>query len=126
MLRSEGSGFRLMPVTITGGSAEGSGKAGYTVPKKDLMAGLTVLLEGRELRIAKGLELGEVLKAELAGMRVKVRNGGGARMEGEHDDLVIALGLACWAGRNRFGRQMTGPVGWCVRDELVDARGRII
>ena len=102
---------QLWAVTITGGDAETYTNGYYRVPKRDLIVGLQLVFQNRELQIAKGLKEGPALAREMSGMRVRVRDGGreqfGAR-EGEHDDLVLAVALACWAERKGAvgGRQM--------------------
>jgi hypothetical protein len=76
------------------------------VPKRDLMAGLVVRLERGQLKIAEGLKGGEELLREMAGMRVRVTASGreeyGRWRAGEHDDLVVALALACWGGTKYY------------------------
>ena len=56
-----------------------------------------------ELEVARGLEEGEGLVEELREMQVKVSLGGHESFEawrsGAHDDLVLAVALACWKGR---------------------------
>ena len=117
MLRAEGPACDISSVTITGGEKE-SGGAGYggghyNVPKRDLIASVQLALERGELRIAKGLRERESLVEELVDVRKTARESGrdrvGAERAGEHDDLVIALALACWKGRrpvkvNSFGK----------------------
>jgi hypothetical protein len=110
MLRAAQLGCEIQAVTITGGDREYSysagGGAGWNVPKQDLMAGVQIALEKGELRIARRLkEVGSLVR-EL--MDVRATPGGRGRMRmgadgyGEHDDLVIALALACWsAGRRK-------------------------
>ena len=107
LLASERLPCRLWPVTITGGDAEAYTNGYYRVPKRDLIVGLQLVFQNRELQIAKGLKEGPALAREMSGMRVRVGDGGreqfGAR-EGQHDDLVLAVALACWAekkGRTR-------------------------
>src|SRR2546422_8528732 len=72
-------------------------------PKQDLIAGLQVMLESRELRIAKGLREAGTLVRELMDVRyysgARGRSRIGADGSGEHDDLVIALALAVWKGQ---------------------------
>jgi hypothetical protein len=72
------------------------------------MAEMLLLLENKQLTIGK-LSEGARLMRELAGMRsVSTGNGRvrvGADGSGEHDDLVIALALACWRAK---GRQHVG------------------
>jgi hypothetical protein len=55
----------------------------------------------RQLKIAKGMPLADVLVRELENFRVKVNTATGhdsyeAWSENEHDDLVFALSIACW------------------------------
>jgi hypothetical protein len=63
------------------------------------------------------MPLGRTLVAELMDMRVKISDSGrdkyGAFRNGSHDDLVLALGLACWrAGRGSgWARQGRLPIG---------------
>ena len=101
MLRAAQLGCDLAAVVITGGDRAGS--AG-SVPKRDLIAGLQVLLENGQLRIGRLKEAGR-LAQELMDVRISMNSGGRVRMGadgcGEHDDLVIALALACWRARRR-------------------------
>ena len=117
LLRSAGLGCGVTAVTITGGEkTTGSGGA-WCVPKRDLIAGVQLALEKGELRIARHMKDVGALVRELIDVRVtaglgtgKVRIG--ADGSGQHDDLVIALALACWRARwkeNGFGTgRLTG------------------
>jgi len=94
----------ICAVTITGGEREHQTGHGWSVPKKDLISGLVVLLERGGLKIAR--EMGEAgpLVRELMSMKSTHGDRGRVRLGadgcGEHDDLVVALALACWrAGR---------------------------
>jgi hypothetical protein len=63
------------------------------------------------------MPLGRTLVTELMDMRLKISDSGhdgyGAFRNGSHDDLVLALGLACWrAGRGSgWARQGRLPMG---------------
>jgi hypothetical protein len=96
MLRAARLGCEVMAVTITGGGKENPGAPGKvaSVPKRDLMAGVEVLLENGQLRIGRGLRESSRLIRELVSMRT-------GKNSTEHDDLVIALSLACWRARTR-------------------------
>ena len=102
MLRAARLGCDLTAVTITGGDRA----TGASVPKRDLMAELLMLLEQGQLKIGK-LREGPQLVRELTDVRT---SGGrvGADGAGEHDDLVIALALACWRAKRR---KFCGEVG---------------
>lgn len=102
MIRAENLGCSLNAVTITGGDRESSNGSGYNVPKADLLCGIRVLLEKGDLRIARDLRGGPMLMRELRFMQAK----GGAH--GEHDDLVMALALACWRAKRPVGIEGRG------------------
>ena len=109
MLRAARLGCDIAAVTITGGDRQRqNGSMRVSVPKRDLMAAVQVLLENDELKVARGLrELGALLR-ELTDVRSSAGIGGRVRLGadgcGEHDDLVIALALACWrAKRGQIG-----------------------
>lgn len=107
----------LLPVTITGGDHQSRGEGGWRVPKRDLVTGLQVVLERGELRIPEDLSMGRTLVTELMSMQVRISGNGhdayGAFRSGEHDDLVLALGLACWARQFGWLGETTGrlPIG---------------
>ncbi len=104
MLRSAQPGCEMTAVTITGGSRQhqyyAAGGEACSVPKQDLIAGVQVLLERGELKIAAKLKMAGALVRELMSVRLTEGSKGRVKMGaegcGEHDDLVIALGLACW------------------------------
>ena len=116
MLREAGLGCEISAVSMTSGGLSGGGPGRaqggrtpwYSVPKRDLLAGVQVLLERRELRISRAMEGVGSLARELKDMQQQVGARGKVRLgadgAGQHDDLVIALSLACWrAGRGRIG-----------------------
>ena len=110
MLKRAQLGCELTAVTITGGDRQTGGGSEYGIPKRDLIAGVQVLLELGQLRIARKLPNAGALMRELLDVRLTKRPSGRARIGadgcGEHDDLVIAVGLACWRGgrrENSFG-----------------------
>ena len=117
MLRAARLGCEICEVTITGGMHARQTRAGgmdrWSVPKRDLLAGMQLLLERGDLRIARRMRETGALVRELVKMRATVRAQGkqarlGADGCGEHDDLAIAVALACWrAGRQR----MVSPSG---------------
>lgn len=99
ILRKEGLTFT--PVVITGGDTVGRADGTYRVPKRDLVAAVQAGLQTGALKIASELELAETLKSELLNFRIKVNEKTAhdsyeAWREGDHDDLVLATGLACW------------------------------
>ena len=94
---------QLLPVTSTGGDTVTRARDGYRVPKRDLVAAPLVLMQNGALKIAEALALRDVLVKELKAFRVKINistahDSYEAWREGDHDDLVLAVALACWAG----------------------------
>ena len=121
-LRQAGLGCGMWPVLITAGERESLDQGWYRVPKRDLIVGLQVLLQREELEVAAGLELWPVFLREMRDVRVRVTGRGheqfGAWREGEHDDLVLAVALACWGAGKVYPRRLAGAVGWCVPEAV--------
>jgi hypothetical protein len=91
----------VVPVTITGGQVVTRGEDGsFHVPKKELVTCLQVVLQSRRLRIARRLHEAAILVRELQQFQVKItavaHEAFGVWREGQHDDLVLAVALACW------------------------------
>ena len=90
-------------VIITGGMAERrdfeSGSGFYHVAKIQLVSRLQALLNNQTLHISQKLPEAVTLVNELGNFRANISDSGvatfGAR-SGQHDDLVLALALACW------------------------------
>ncbi len=99
----EHSGVRPAAITIHGGSAVSYDpqRRGYRVPKRDLVSAVQVPLQNRRLKVAARLPEAATLKKELLNFRMKV-NPATAHdsyehwREGDHDDLVLAVAIACW------------------------------
>ena len=111
-MRKAGPGCPMRAVMVTGGAAERSDGGYDYVPKRDLILGLQTLLEYEELLVARPMRNVEELRRELGSMRVKMSAAGneqfGAWREGEHDDLVFAVALACWGAKRRYPGRLTG------------------
>ena len=113
LLRRARLGCPLVPVTITGGIRPREDEGMWLVPKKDLVVGVQLMLEAGELAIAGGIDEGETLVKELRNMRVKIGVSGHetfeAWREGGHDDLVLAVSLACWWGKRKLPARRKRP-----------------
>ncbi len=100
---------RITPVLITGGDEERWESWSWRVPKRDLLGNLVVLFQQQRLQIPETLPGKEKLIEELLSVGRKITDTGrdvyGAWREGEHDDMVLALALACWGGE-KFDREM--------------------
>jgi hypothetical protein len=94
-------------VTITGGNEVTGGGRVYSVPKRDLVSALAVLLQSDRLQVAEAIPEAAILVKEMLNFKVKITAAAhdtyGAWREGTHDDLVLAVALTCWY-RERFAR----------------------
>ncbi len=87
-----------MAVTITGGRFSSYDGAMWRVPKKALLRPLVAAMDAGRLKVAKDLPEAEALQVELQAFqrRISARGHDAFQGVGEHDDLVIAVALACW------------------------------
>jgi hypothetical protein len=117
LLMRAGLECAVIGVTITGGERQSSGPDGWRVPKRDLITGLQLRLETGELRMSKGVPMGQTLVREMMDMRVNMSDTGhetyAATRSGSHDDLVLAVALACWGVKFRPVNEVRGrlPIG---------------
>ena len=103
-------GAELSPaaVTITGGDTVSRDREDYRVPKRDLVSIVQVLLQSDRLKIARALAEAQTLTSELLAFKVSISlkghdsygNDVGPWRENPHDDMVLAVALACWYGEN--------------------------
>ena len=104
MIRDANLPATIYPITLTGGDAVTQDGMERHVPKRDVASTIAVLLQTGRLRIARGLRESETLLRELLNFRVKISLSGHdtyeAWREQEHDDLVLAVGLAAWLFEN--------------------------
>jgi Terminase RNaseH-like domain len=115
MLKDRGLKYRA--VSITGGVFESMSGGTYHVPKRNLVSRAVAPFEGKRLKIARGMRLVPELVKELENFKVKVNirtahDSYEAWRESDHDDLVLALALACWWAEKRPAlRVMAKPAG---------------
>lgn len=104
MLRQAGHDG-LTAVTITAGDTPSREGRDYRVPKRELVSVLQVLLQTDRLGIVSSLQHAETLTRELLAFKVKISAAGNDTYgndwrENPHDDMVLAVALATWAGEN--------------------------
>jgi hypothetical protein len=103
LLRDSDMDCELVPVQITGGSKARREAGAWNVPKRELISVVQVLFEQGRLVFADGMPRMGTLLDELMAMRVRVTTEGneryGAWREGAHDDLALAVAMACWMAR---------------------------
>ena len=104
MLR--GADLSPAAVTITGGDTVSQDGQDYRVPKRDLVSTVEIVLDSKRLKIASGLPEAQTLTSELLAFKRNVTLSGhdrygndvGEWRENPHDDMVLAVALACWYG----------------------------
>jgi len=116
LLRAARLGCEVTPVTITGGHEAVRVGREWRVPKRDLIVGLQVMFEKGDVEIAANIPQKEKFVKELMGMQVRVSATGheqyGSWRDGEHDDLVLAVAMACWRAKTyiRWTLEGTEPL----------------
>jgi len=114
-------------ITITGGDSVtkvGEAGGGLRVPKRDLASAPLVLMQNKQLKIAAEMPLSGTLKRELLSFRVKINIASGhdsyeAWREGDHDDLVLAVAMACWCGERYLRKLDSLPRPGIIADDGV-------
>jgi hypothetical protein len=91
----------FLPVTVHGGANTTHAGGFYHVPKRDLISAGLVAYQNKKLRVGK-LQHRGVLEEELKNFRLKQNIATGhvafePLREGQHDDLLFAVCLGCWA-----------------------------
>src|SRR5262245_8038356 len=103
MLRQARIGASIRPITITAGHRAAPSAGGSNVPKREPVSTLQVLLQSRRLKATRALPEATLLAREPEGFKVKVTASASeafeAWREGDHDDPVLAVALAAWAGQ---------------------------
>lgn len=108
MLREHIGGIAsLIPVIFTAGDMARCEDGVHRVPKKDLVHGLLIQFDEGRLRVPEH-PLRDTLIREFRNMRLKITGDNHAGYEawrqGQHDDMVFAVALACWAARRSAPR----------------------
>jgi hypothetical protein len=111
------AGLNPTGVTLTGGfNVNWSGDT-VTVPKSTLVSKLVARLHAGELFVHENLKEWPVLRRELLNFRAESTRGGSETWNsrsGEHDDLVLSLGLAVWYLTG--GRPFSGFLDYARRE----------
>ncbi len=119
-------------ITITGGdSVTKVEDGGLRVPKRDLASAPLVLMQNGQLKIAAEMPLADTLKRELLNFKVKINIATGhdsyeAWREGDHDDLVLAVAMACWCGERYLTKldSVPRPREWALEGVPVTVVGK--
>ncbi len=105
MLRKARVGAKVIPLFVTSGKGSSSDdRGGWMVSRQELASTLQVLLQSRRLRVAPALPESATLARELASFQVKAAAAATEELDawraGAHDDLVLAVAVACWLGEH--------------------------
>lgn len=91
---------KIRAINITNGhQSHHDPQSGWMVPKKELVSTLQILLQSRRLKVASSLPDAALLTQELSQFKAKVTLNADEMeswREREHDDLVLAVAMACW------------------------------
>ena len=109
-------------VVVTAGDSINVAGGYWRVPKRDLVAAVQVPLQEKSLKFADGLSLGPTLVQEMLNFKVKITESAhdtyGAWREGEHDDLIFAVMLACWWAQRPVRAPARSYNGWTGEESL--------
>lgn len=93
-------------ISIHGGDRVSREGGQFNVPKRDLAGVLQVLLQTNRLKVQSTLPDADVLRSEMQNFKAKIDAQTGHDTyaadwrEGQHDDLVLSVALACWFGEH--------------------------
>jgi hypothetical protein len=93
---------KVRPILITGGNRPKQDGLVWSVPKKDLAGIVQVLVGSRPTRLKywSKLKLLPLLLKELQNFQIRLKKETGneefGHRTGQHDDIVLALQMACW------------------------------
>jgi hypothetical protein len=110
---------KIRPVLITAGHAATQDGQGWHIPKKELVGVALTLLQGRRLLIPKSLPNAAILTKEFEMFRSKITISAHETFEAwrerDHDDLLLAVSLACWVGERGMLQFFFGHSGSVIR-----------
>lgn len=94
-------------VTLTSQRAAATDGTTVSIPRRELVGLLQILMQARRLQIASSLPHAALLIKELESFRAKATLSQDAEetwREGRDDDLILAMGLACWLAEETLPR----------------------
>ncbi|MFA5378422.1 MAG: hypothetical protein WC455_21895 [Dehalococcoidia bacterium] len=110
------AGLQPVQVALTSGDVVGRPEPGkINLPKKDMVASITKVLQERRLKVVAGCENAALFRNELKNFQLKVSASGYNTYNaapGQHDDTITAVGLCLWYGDKGIGTY--GHVRFCA------------
>lgn len=108
MMRQKGIA-PLVPISIHGGMAVNFKDDGYSVPKRDLVMALTLVLQSRRLRVPDDIDHREKLIEQMQSFKIKQTSQNQdtweAMQDKIHDDITLALSYAVWYPEKILGNR---------------------
>ena len=102
------AGLQPIQVSLTSGDLMSKPEPGkVNLPKKDMVASITKVIQERRLRVVVGCENAALFRTELKNFQLKVSASGYNTYNaapGQHDDTIPAVGLCRWWGDKGIGR----------------------
>jgi hypothetical protein len=113
------SGLKPIGIMIHGGDGVTHDGNTWRVPKRDLVSCLQVLNQNHRLKTPLKLVLSRILTGELLNFRVKIdpataHDSYSAWRDQDHDDLVLAVALACW-----WGEHQPTPIAFSIPKQAI-------
>lgn len=109
-------GLYPVQVSLTAGDVVNKPAPGkVNLPKKDMVASITKVIQERRLKVVAGCENAALFRSELKNFQLKVSASGHNSYnaaQGYHDDTITAIGLCLYYGDKGTGR------GVCMRTSI--------
>ena len=112
----------LAPITFTSGNqvTPGDGSNELHIPVRDLVGSAQIALQTKRLKWPKDMQWTKELVKELRAFKVKItlsklgipHDSYEAWREGDHDDIVFAVAMACWAAADAGHSIYGGKSEW--------------
>jgi hypothetical protein len=100
-------GLQPVQVSLTSGDLMSRPEPGkVNLPKKDMVASITKVIQERRLKVVVGCENAPLFRTELKNFQLKVSASGHNSYNaaaGQHDDTITAVGLCLWYGDKGIG-----------------------
>jgi hypothetical protein len=113
------SGLDPVQVSLTAGDLTTRPERGkVNLPKKDMVASITKVIQERRIKVVKGCENAGLFRSELKNFQLKVSASGYTTYNaapGQHDDTITAVGLCLWCGEKDGAQADPGELiscGW--------------
>ena len=90
----------MIPIAIHGGNAVSEKQDNFSVPKRDLVSSITMVMQTRRLKVAANIKYKDQLIKEMQNFKLKMTKSGNdtyeALTQSIHDDLVMCVAMPIW------------------------------